>query len=315
MKAEKFLRRFSWLLDLLKMRGGLTIRQIDSEWRNSSLNETGGPMDIRTFHRDCDAIQSLFGLDIVCDRRNGYTYSVKEEEGFAGKSTYATWLLDTFTTINRVSYDKSLEGRIMLESVPSGHQYLSTVVEAVKVGSTMKITYQKFGQITSEAFEIEPYGIRLYNRRWYVIARNVRYHSVRIYSLDRIKSLEPVQGKTFTVPEDFDINNFFSGCVGINTDSKTRAQRIVLRAHDKSAYYLESLPIHSSQKVIGKGDGWTDFEYFVKPTFEFYQQILAQAGEVEVREPDNVKRTLKVYARKILSYYPDDSGDKLIKFA
>lgn len=66
------------------------------------------------------------------------------------------------------------------------------------------------------------------------------------------------------------------------------------------------LPIHHSQKEIDSDDETTTFEYRLRPTFDFYQQLLAQADQIEVIEPKHVRQEMKRFAENLLSYYKKD---------
>lgn len=74
-------------------------------------------------------------------------------------------------------------------------------------------------------------------------------------------------------------------------------QRIVLLAYGGFADYLRTLPLHESQREIEGDDESTLFEYHLKPTFDFYQLVLAQGDQVEVLEPESVRNEMRNFAK------------------
>lgn len=163
---------------------------------------------------------------------------------------------------------------------------------------------------------MEPYLLKVANRRWYVLARSSFFSEVNkekgiqpndvylVYALDRILAIEDTS-RTFKLKKDFDVNRYFDGCCGVITSNEP-IQRIVLRAYGTFADYLRTLPLHKSQCEI-KGDAEsTLFEYHLKPTFDFYQLLLAQADQIEVLEPESVREELRNYVQSLLVYYKDN---------
>lgn len=69
----------------------------------------------------------------------------------------------------------------------------------------VEITHQGFGRSHASTFQVEPYHLKVYNRRWYLIGWSVYYEEIRTYALDRILNVK-VTDTTFKLPDSFDIN-------------------------------------------------------------------------------------------------------------
>lgn len=68
---------------------------------------------------------------------------------------------------------------------------------------------------------------------------------------------------------------------------------------------LRTLPKHHSQKEIKTTKQYSDFEYFMAPTFDFRQEILREGSELEVLEPESFRKELSQETRKaFLRYSP-----------
>ena len=63
---------------------------------------------------------------------------------------------------------------------------------------------------------------------------------------------------------------------------------------------MDSLPFHSSQKVIKMEDESVDFSLFVNVSEELIRAILSYGGEIMVLEPKTLKDELQRRAKKIL---------------
>ena len=319
--AANLFGRYVWLVDILLRYRRLTFQEISDLWQNSGLSYKE-PLPLRTFHNHQKAILDIFGVEIKCDAGDGYRYYITEPERLRGNNLHS-WLISSYATLNQIQADSRLEDRIIYEDIPSGQTWLTCIAEAMRHNRGINITHQGFGKPYPSTFEIEPYLLKVVKRRWYVVARCPYYSDrnrakgikpndvYRVYALDRIYDIEDT-GKTFKMKKNFDANQYFEGCCGVITSDEP-IQRIVLLAYGGFADYLRTLPLHESQQEIEGDDESTLFEYHLKPTFDFYQLVLAQGDQVEVLEPESVRNEMRNLAKNMLDYYTWKEEDKPCK--
>ena len=305
--------RYVWLMDILRRYKRLTFQEINELWQESGLGY-GEELPLKTFHNHKKAIKDIFDVYIECDRKDGYRYYIDEPERIEGNNL-RNWLISSYATLNQIQADNKLEDRIIFEEIPSGQTWLTCIADAMRRNHVLSIMHQGFGKPEPSTFEIEPYCLKVVKRRWYVVARSP-YYSERnkeqgvkpsdvylVYALDRISDIQDT-GKTFKMKKDFDVHSYFEGCCGVITSNES-PQKIVLRAYNGFADYLRTLPLHESQREIISDDESTLFEYHLKPTFDFYQLVLAQGDQVEVLEPDPVREEMRNFAQNMLDYYTE----------
>ena len=309
--AANLFGRYVWLIDILLRYKRLTFQEISELWQESGLSY-GEELPLRTFHNHQKAIKDIFDVYIDCDRKDGYRYYIDEPERLTGNNLQS-WLVSSYATLNQIQADNKLNGRIIFENIPSGQKWLTRIVEAMRQNRVLCITHQGFGKAEPNTFEIEPYFLKVVKRRWYVVARNPYYSEKNrkngvkpedvylVYALDRILEIQDA-GRTFKMKKDFDVDKYFEGCCGIITSDEP-VQRIVLLAYSRFADYLRTLPLHESQREIEGDEESTLFEYHLKPTFDFYQLVLAQGDQVEVLEPQSVRDVMRNFAQNMLNYY------------
>lgn len=309
--AANIIGRYVWLVDTLRRYKRLTFKEINELWQESGLGY-GDVFPKRTFHNHQKAIVDLFDVYIECDRKDGYRYYLDEPERLEGNN-FRSWLLSSYATLNQIQADSKLEKRILFEDIPSGQLWLTTIANAMRRNRVLIITHQGFGRPEPSTFEIEPYLLKVVRRRWYVLARSPYYSErnkakgrepenvYRVYALDRISHIKETD-KTFTINKNFDAQAYFEGCCGIITSDKP-AKRVVIRAYGGFADYLRTLPLHESQHELGGDDESTLFEYRLKLTFDFYQQVLEQGDQMEVLEPEEARKELHNFALNLMRYY------------
>ena len=94
-------------------------------------------------------------------------------------------LSQTFSVNKMLRERKEKKNRILLENVPSGQQHLTTIVDAMRESVALSITYHSFHREEPSTFEVEPYCVKLFEQRWYMLGMSDK---LRIYALDRIKA-------------------------------------------------------------------------------------------------------------------------------
>ena len=76
-----------------------------------------------------------------------------------------------------------------------------------------------------------------------------------------------------------------------------------MRASPPYINYLRTLSLHASQKELASTEEYADFEYYLRPTFDFKQELLAQGDEVEVLEPAELRQEMENTIKRMLKRY------------
>lgn len=297
-------QKYIWLIDTIRRAGKISLEEISDRWeRNKDLSDYR-PLSRSTFNRWKDAIFSQFGIIISCQRAGGYLYYIENPEDI-DEDELKKWMLDSFAVSNLISENFSLKDRILVNSIPSAHNHLAALLEAMRENHAVTITYCRFNRTESHKFAIEPYCVKLFEDRWYVLARNVQYDDLRIYGLDRIADLE-VTADTFRLPKDFSASDYFSNYYGIVTDKGMKPQRIVIRAYGSHIPYIKSLPLHHSQRLLEDNGEYADFEFFLTPTYDFVMRLLHVGAMMEVISPETLRKTMKGWVSDMYNLYKND---------
>lgn len=287
-------KRYVWLVDTIYRHKKISFDKINDCWRDSSLNDDEKQFPKRTFNNHLEAIRQMFDIEILCDKKAGYTYYIENVDDME-QGGVRSWLLNTFAVNNLINESHKLKHRILFENIPSGQQYLTPIIEAMRDSKTITITYQSFWKDRGATFEVEPYCVKVFRQRWYVVARNLGYNALRTYSLDRISDLE-INDKKFKMPRSFDPEEYFAHCFGIINEENKEAEIVDIKVWNgdyNKVKYLKSLPLHSSQKKHKITKEYTIFRYYIKPTFDFLQELLSHSPEIEVLQPEWFRKEIK----------------------
>ena len=294
--AKDLFNRYIWLVDTIYRANGITFEEINEKWLRNSMSG-GVDIPLKTFHNHRRAIEDLFDINIVCDKRGGYKYYIENADDME-KGGIRTWLLNTFAVNNLINESHHLKRRIVFEQIPSGQKFLTPVIEAMRDGLSVEIKYKSFWRQDEYTAEVEPYFVKVFKQRWYLIARNKMKDVIRIYALDRIQSLTQT-GSAYAVPKDFSPEDYFYNCFGIIREDNCPPETIDLKVYGTQKEYFRTLPLHHSQTEVENCDDYAVFRYYLSPTYDFLQEILSHGREVEVLYPEHLRNEIRRHAEVI----------------
>ncbi|MBP5797450.1 MAG: WYL domain-containing protein [Bacteroidales bacterium] len=299
MKKTDTFRQYIWLVHTIQRARRISYSNIKRLWIENDLND-GKPLTRTTFYRLRQAIDDMFGICIECDNRN--QYYITNPETLKDNST-PTWMLQTLT-VNNVLFDSlSIKDRLVLEKIPKGMEYLDTIITAIKSHQTLLMGYQKFTDTKPYTTRIEPYCLKLFHQRWYLLGKSERKsYKLAIYALDRMTELKETES-TYILDPDFDAETFFNNYFGVFIGEEIKPAHIVLRAYGKMIPLLRTLPKHQSQKEINTQANFSDFEYYIAPTLDFKQEILKEGPDLEVLEPESLRNEIVESLMKTIQHY------------
>lgn len=291
--SVRLIRRYVWLIDTIRRAGNITFEEINRKWleERSLRLEKEDELPERTFHRHRQAIADLFGIDILCNRYNGNTYYIENEDALNNPSL-TSWLFNGLAIDNQLMGDKEISRRIMFEDTTGGSQNLSPLVEALIRQTAVETTYSKFNSAGTSLHTVEPYGLKQSGHRWYLIARNPAYDGLTVYALDRMISVNLLDRK-FTFDLAIDIHANFEEVIGVNVDNDYDCEKVTLRVYGRQRAYIESLPLHKSQRLIHRAKDHSDYELTLRPEYEFQHAILALGPDAEILSPQWLREEIK----------------------
>lgn len=301
--AKNLLNKYVWLVETIYKAKKISFEEINQCWVDNDLSE-GKPLPIRTFHKWRQAIEEMFGLIIENENGGQYRYYIENADELKNGSM-RSWLFNTLTVSNLMMESASIKDKILFEEIPDGEQYLPAILDALKNSHVLGMTYQSFSRDEANTFEVEPYCLKAFKQRWYLVARSPYYDKIMIYCLDRVKWLGLTE-KSFKYPKNFIPEEFFEDSFGIIADTKVKIETVKLKVSAGQANYLRSLTLHQTQKEIERTDEYSIFTVRLRPTFDFRQEILSQGCDIEVLEPTWFRDEIAEISKHMWNKYKND---------
>ena len=297
--VTELLQKYIWLVQTFIRAGehGLSLEDITDKWEMRFDSDYSR----RTFNNHRAAVEEVFGIVIGCNRSTN-RYFIKAGEDISDENAENAWLINSFTVNNMLRLSKEkLQGRISVEDIPSGHMHLTEVMEAMTENLEVVMEYHKYTSEESETLTIWPYAVKEFAKRWYIIAYCKEREGLRVYGLDRVKSIE-VTGKKFKMKSGFDVDELFATSFGIYLPGG-KGQTITFRCSEREAKFLRDLPLHSSQEEVRKEGDSVIFSIFVCPDKNLIMEICKHGSRIEILSPAEVRDAVREELKKALAQY------------
>ena len=200
-----------------------------------------------------------------------------------------------------VSQDQDSQQFVQFEATiaDGGNEYLTSILEAIKLKRLIQFEYASFVTGELKLRKVTPLLLKQYRNRWYLISFDDSKNDYITYALDRIEGLEILK-ETVSQPIDFDPDNYFKHAVGI-TSGNTAPTDVRLKVSLVAAKYLDSLPIHASQKVVEMNQDHFIFCLKVNISEELIREIMSYGGDIAVIEPLELKEEVQRRANRFLT--------------
>lgn len=303
MKSYALFQQYIWLVNTIHSAKKITLDEINKKWVNTWISE-GLPMVRSTFNRHKDAIEDMFGIYIECDKKDGFRYYIGNAEVLE-EDSIQNWMLSTMSVSGMLSDSKAVHDRILLETIPSNGDNLHTFIDAMKSSNRIHLTYHRYGAEYDTEMIVDPYCVKLFNRRWYALVRFKGKDSYFLLSFDRIKSLE-VTDEKFTIDEDFDAATWFKDSYGIVRNDEFKLTDVKIRAFGREVFYMRDLPLHHSQEEVETAEGYSDFVVKLRPTADFFTPLLSRGAQIKVLEPQWLADEIKAQHQAAAELYNEE---------
>ena len=268
------------------------------------LFDQGIDVSKRTIERDLEQIRYVFGLNIKYDRsREGYYIDKEQSSDFEAFMRFleivntaqllTESLAESGDALNYISFDKGGG----LQNV----ELLKPLLRAATEHRTISFEHLNFQTGKLKAFTLEPYLLKEYQNRWYVVGWFQKRKAMLTFGVDRIRELK-VNTEIFTPNEALNPKYQFEQIIGVKyVEEKT--QKVVLSFTPFQGNYVKSLPIHSTQKTIIDDDNEFRIELWLIPNYELTQYILMHNNNVRVIEPEWLITEVKERLKNTLNQY------------
>jgi len=294
MSKLEFLQRYNLIINYLRRRKSTYKDIADYLERESEMHNYNFMMSQRTFQRDIKEIFSIYDIEIKCNKSNGLYEIIEDAENFAENSNLQ--LLEAIDLFSALNLTNSYKHHFQFSSrINKGTEHIFRLLHAIKTKQYISFTYKKFYSDIVESRKVEPLLMKEFKGRYYLIAFDTNRDALRTFGLERIIDIS-IEKKKFKVRSELNAQNIFKNAYGIIAPPNEKAEKIVLKFDKYQAAYINSFPLHSSQRIVKEDIESKTFELYMYITEDFLLELLSHTGHVSIIEPLRLKNQVrKIY--------------------
>lgn len=195
-----------------------------------------------------------------------------------------------------------------------GLEHLSRLYQAIVKQEQLLIRYQSFKARKPADIDVSAYLLKEYRNRWFLVCKAIGRKGILFLALDRMESVER-SPSLFHEDPDFDAQDFFKHTIGISVTPTLAPQKVVLFVHQKQAPYVETKPLHPSQKVLERQSQGITISLMVQHNFELEKEILAFGEGMKVIAPPRLKRNIMERMRHAVDVYQTELSEQGLQTA
>jgi predicted DNA-binding transcriptional regulator YafY len=133
--------------------------------------------------------------------------------------------------------------------------------------------------------------LKQYNSRWFVLGHNDHYDALSTLAIDRIQEISPTP--SLYIPNTtFDFDDYFDDVIGVTIDLEKPVGIIHIKVASSLWPYINSKPIHGSQKTKETTDSGTIIELSLRVNYELISLLFSFMDRIEVIEPKHLKQEI-----------------------
>ena len=184
-----------------------------------------------------------------------------------------------------------------------GIEHLGPLHNAIFYKKVLSVSYQPFENETPFEVVMHPYFLKQYNNRWFLFGYNPEKDKFDWnLAIDRIVSIKEIKGK-YHKNATIDWQEYFEDIIGVTKPIDATVENVVLHFTGKTGNYMETKPLHGSQKPKWLDGQTLEVKLQLIINYELERLILSYADSVSVIQPLSLAKAIKNRLKEALNNY------------
>lgn len=225
-------------------------------------------------------------------------------ERFKGMPQFA-WMEELIVRLDTTfNFNNSPRSIVGFENNPylKGLNFFTDLFNCILYKKAIEVSYQSYNQNSPVALKLSPYYLKQYNNRWFMFGYNHEIEVISNLALDRIVSFREIK-MTYVDNNYVDFDEYFEDIIGVTINENANLTKVILAISKNRWAYIDTKPIHGSQKVISRGQDYTMIELNMIINKELISLIFSYGADIIVIEPTELKNTILERASLLLADY------------
>jgi len=173
-----------------------------------------------------------------------------------------------------------------------GLDFFSNIFNAIVNKQALKITYKRFTKDPTKMF-FHPYFLKQYNNRWFLFGLCEKLKEkkpITTLALDRIEQIT-YANIPYIENDEVDFDEYFEDIIGVTVLEK-ETEKLVLEIDNDLFHYVETKPLHGSQKIKARNQQTTTVELELIINNELENLLLGYIDKLRIIAPDHFREKM-----------------------
>jgi predicted DNA-binding transcriptional regulator YafY len=181
----------------------------------------------------------------------------------------------------------------------AGKTFISDLYQAIIYKKAIAIEYKTFKNEKSTTYELSPYHLKQYNKRWFLFGKSPHFESLTNLALDRMVSIKEIS-KPYEVCQ-IDFEEYFDEVIGV-TIPDAPIETIKIKIEETLVPYIKTKPLHPTQ-AYQQENGMHRITIKVIPNYELESLLLSYGEKIKILEPVSLVEKMKSRIEKMKNNY------------
>lgn len=183
-----------------------------------------------------------------------------------------------------------------------GLEWIDVLVKAIQKKVALDIHYQSFKAKTPTVMQVNPYKLKEFRNRWFLLCSQQGEKRELILALDRMKYVYENVRLPFQ-DAFFEVDSFFKPCIGVTRSLNQAIEEVRFRVNSQHTPYIISKPLHASQQVVEQDERGAVLTLNVIHNFELEKELLSFGDGIVVLSPRKLRKNIERRLRIGLEHY------------
>jgi predicted DNA-binding transcriptional regulator YafY len=207
-------------------------------------------------------------------------------------------LEDTFKLKGNIQSSVGFEQNPFLK----GLNHFTGIFNAIQHEVALKVKYQGYKQDKPSEVILHPWYLKQYNNRWFLFGLNEDYKTITNFALDRIVEFEESKIK-FRKNDEVNFDEYFDDVIGVTLKRDASVEKLLIKLSIEIWPYIESKPLHGSQKIKNRTDKEVLIQLAVQINHELLALLFSYMDAIEVIEPESLRERFKILSETVYKKY------------
>lgn len=183
-----------------------------------------------------------------------------------------------------------------------GLEFIDSIYKSIQNSNVVIVDYQPFSSRVKKDIIFEPYLLKEFNNRWFVVGKKQVTKEIINLALDRIYELKICEDEFFYRDPNFSSKEYYKHTIGVTVIDR-KPKNVKLWIDNYNAPYVLTKPLHKSQQLISQDRKGIEIELRLIMNFELERIILGFGDGIKVLAPLSLQRRIQNKINKASDLY------------